>query len=196
MAFEVIQPVESPDQIAEYYQIIGRAVGGDTSNGELWLIKQDGWIVTAAYSGCFYAFEDEERLIKTLLDYGYQAFNAVALSKVSGSPNVLTIPATVLGMEDFKYNVFWWYVWFAGRPDWFILIVNSLDIIIVGGKPNFVRRVLGCEPDEAFKEIREMSESENLDPVVRKYYSHLLKQLQITYPQLEPGTIINLGLPD
>ena len=41
-----------------------------------------------------------------------------------------------------------------------------------------------------------MSESEYIDPVVRKHYAHLLKQLQVLYPQVESGTVLNLGWLD
>ncbi|PSB14556.1 hypothetical protein C7B65_26270 [Phormidesmis priestleyi ULC007] len=196
MDFEVIHPVESPDHIRRYREIIRRAIEGNTGKGQLQLIKQAGWIAVPTHIGDLYAFEDEDRLIQTLLDHGYQEFIAVDLSKMQNVSDVLIIPATVLGMEDFKYNIFGWYVWFAGKPDWFILMANTLDFIIVAGQPDFVRRVLGCEPEQASIDIREMSESEYLDPVVRKYYAHLLEQLQITYLQSEPGTIVNLGLLD
>lgn len=85
---------------------------------------------------------------------------------------------------------------FAGKPDWFILLANTMDIILVGRPPDFVRQFLGCEPDEIAQKIRKMSESPNLDPFTRKYYSYLLEQLNITYPQSEPGTIVNLELPN
>jgi hypothetical protein len=194
--FEVIRPIESPAQIAEYYATIHKAIGGTTNSDDehLWLVKQEGWIAAVAYDGFFYADKDEARLVQTLTDYGYQEFIATAWSEVRHTPPVLALPTTVDAIEEFRVNTFCWYVLFAGNPDWLILLAHTLDFIIVAGQPDFVQQVLGCNPDEAAKEIQEMSESKYLNPAVRKYYAHLLEQLRVVYPHAQPGEIIDLGL--
>jgi hypothetical protein len=195
--FQVARLIESPTQIAEHYETIHKAIGGTTNSNDdqLWLVKQEGWVAVVAYGGCFYAATDEARLVQTLLDYGYQEFIATAWSEVLNTPPVLALPTTVEALEELRLTIFcWWYVLFAGEPDWFILLAHTLDFIIVAGPPNFVQQVLGCDPDEAAGDIQEMAESEYLNPVARKYYAHLLEQLWVVYPQAQPGEIIDLGL--
>jgi hypothetical protein len=164
----------------------------------LWLVKHKDWIVAVAYIGVISSAEARERMVQTLLDRDNNHFMAAALSDISGTDYapILEIPSTVEGILDFMCDYFswWWYVFFAGSPDWFILPARTLDFVLVGGEPEFVRQILGCEPEEAAVEIREMSESEYLDPAVCRYYAYLLQQTQVVYPQAEPGTRINLGL--
>lgn len=194
MTFQLIRPVESSSQLAEYYSLIHRAIGGNTGDSQLWLIKQEGWVAAVAYDGSFYADEDEARLVQTLSEHNYKEFIATTWSRLRATPPALVVPATVDAIEEFRVSTFHWYVLFSGQPDWLILIADTLDFIIVAGQPNFVQEVLGCDPDEAARDIQEMSESEYLNPVVRKYYAHLLEQLRIVYPQAQPGEIIDLGL--
>jgi hypothetical protein len=194
MIFQKIHPVEDAEQIAEYYQTIYTALGGNTDDEQLWLIKKEGWTVVAAYDGYFYEEEDETRLIQVLWNFGYTEFIAVAWSKGYFYPRAYVIPTSFAGVEEFRLNHYGWYVFFAGQPDWFILIANTLNFILIGGKPEFVQQVLGCELEEAAVEIRKMSESDYLHPVVCRYYAYLLYQTQVVYPQAEPGTRISLGL--
>ncbi|NJR50407.1 MAG: hypothetical protein HC780_13435 [Leptolyngbyaceae cyanobacterium CSU_1_3] len=106
--FQVARPIESPAQIAEYYETIHKAIGGTTNSNDdqLWLVKQEGWVAVAAYSGCFYAAKDEARLVQTLSDCGYQEFIATAWSEVLNTPPVLTLPTTVEALEELRLTVF------------------------------------------------------------------------------------------
>jgi hypothetical protein len=194
MLFEVTQPITDPDQVEKYYNTIWTTIGGNTNDSRLWLVKRKGWIATVAYSGEFYSHDAESRLMRTLSQYGYKEFVAIAWSKVHRTPPVLILPITVEALEELIINTFCWYVFFAGEPDWFILFAHTLDYLIVAGQPEFVRQVLGRAPEAAAAEIREMSESENLNPVVCRYYKHLLWQTQVLYPQAQSGEIVNLGL--
>jgi hypothetical protein len=191
---ELIRLIESPDQVTDYYRIIHKAIGGNVSDGSLWLVKQKDWVAVVAYEGRLYFDENEDRIVQTLANFGYTEFIAVTWTNFSPPFPCYVVPATVDGLGDLTVNTFHWYVWFAGNPDWFILVPKPMDFIIVAGQPDFVRQILGCELDEASIDIREMSESEYLDSVIRKYYVHLLEELQIAYPKAEPGTVINLGL--
>lgn len=194
MAFRVVMPIDSSEQIDRYYRSINSVIGGNTNDGKLWVKKKEDWIAVVQYDGNFYEDNNEARLVQALLKRGYQEIIAVAWSTVVYGTSVLVVPTTVAGIEEFRLNSFCWYVLYAGEPDWFILLAHTLDFIIVAGQAEFVCQVLGCSPDEAFTEIREISESEYLDPVVRRYYAHLIEQLQSVYIQSKPGTTINLGL--
>jgi hypothetical protein len=199
MTFQFVRPIESPSEVAEYRAIIHQAIGGcvNSKDDRLWLVKRKGWTAAIAYDGYFYEEESEARLIQTLLDFGYQEFIAISWSKVRLSPPVLVLPTSIDSIEEVRLNTFHWYVFFAGQPDWFILLAQSLDLVIVAGQHEFVCQVLGGEPDkaEACLDFRSMAENHvSLD--LRRYYTHLLKQIEMIYPQAQPGEVVNLGLLD
>lgn len=200
MTQQLIQSINSPQQVNYYYKVIHNAIGGCINDGQLWLIKRAEWVIAIAHIEIFYSREGKTRIAQTLLNFGYPSFIAAALSKVTETDYapILVIPSTDDGIDDFicDYFSWYWYVFFSGNPDWFILPAQTLDFMIIAGQPDFVNQVLGCEPHEASMDIREMSEVGNFEPPVRKYYAHLLEQIQMVYLQAEPGTIINLGLVD
>jgi hypothetical protein len=170
--FTNIRPIESSDKIAEYHQIIGRLLGTVYSEQELWIRKEKQWIAVVANDSSV-GEEFDVRLVATLTAYGYSEVIAVAWENLLNFPHAFVIPTTLEAIEEFNGK----FVLFAGKPDWLILLTR-LDYLIIAGQPKFVREVLGCEPEQAFNGIQGMSESEYIDPVVRKYYAHLLKQLQ------------------
>jgi hypothetical protein len=197
MAFQLIRSIESSTEIAECYRVIHQAIGGQihSVNDSLWLVKLENWTAAIAYQGYFYEDEDQARLVQTLLSFGYSSFNAVSWSKSDLSPPVLVIPTSINGLEEFRLNIMSWYVLFAGKPDWFILLADSLDFMIVAGQSELVCQILGDIPEraEACLAFRSMAESYAYKDV-RRYYRHLLTEVQVTYPKAAPGDVINLGL--
>lgn len=193
--FTYIRPIESLDKIAEYRQIIGRLLGTIYSEQELWIRKEEQWIAVVANDSSV-GEEFDVRLVATLAAYGYSEIIAVAWENLLNFPHAFVIPTTLEAVEEFNgKNPGFLFVLFAGKPDWLIFLTR-LDYLIIASQPRFVHEVLGCEPEQAFNGIQGMSESEYIDPVVRKHYAHLLNQLQVLYPQAKPGTVIDLGWLD
>lgn len=192
----MIQSIHSLDLVESYYKDIHNVIGGCIDDNQLWLVKREGWTVAIAHIEFFYSREGKERISKVLMNLGYKNFVAASLSKVTDYAPILVIPSTVSGIDEFRidYCSWYWYVFFAGEPDWFILPAQTLDFIIVAGKKDFVEQLLGCSLEEASMDIQEMAESENFETSVCKYYAHLLKQIQTVYPEAETETVVNLGL--
>ncbi len=65
----------------------------------------------------------------------------------------------------------------------------------MAGQQEFVCQVLGDKPEKAESclDFRLMAEN-HVNLSIRRYYTHLLTQIQIIYPQAESGAILNLGL--
>ncbi|NJR50409.1 MAG: hypothetical protein HC780_13445 [Leptolyngbyaceae cyanobacterium CSU_1_3] len=192
--FKFIHPIENAGKIAEYHQTIGKLLGTVYSDRDLWIRKKDNWIAVASHDS-FIEGEFEARLVKALAarTCTYTEVIAIAWEKLLNFPLAFTIPLTLEALEEFDIsNPGFLFVLFAGEPDW-LIFVTRLDYLIIAGQPAFVYEVLGCEPDQAFNGIQKMSESEYINPVVRRHYAHLLKQLQVLYPQVEPETVLNLG---
>ncbi|WP_156427172.1 hypothetical protein [Leptolyngbya sp. NIES-2104] len=193
--FKHICPIEDPTQLHTYHQIIDSVLGTIYSEDDLWIRKQENWIAVAT-SDSFFESEFEVRLAKTLKAYGYSQIIAVAWEKLLNFPQAFVIPSTLEAISEFNLkNPGFMFVIFAGSPDWLILLTR-LEFLITAGQSSFVDAILGCEFENAFGEIPEMSESEYINPVIRRHYSHILEQLQVIYPQVEPGTIISLGWLD
>ena len=81
---------------------------------------------------------------------------------------------------------------FAGEPDWLILYERILDYLIVCGEKDFVEEVLGCDTNEVFESIEEVtSESRFISNIGKGHFRDLLYKLRVLYPQAQLGDEIN-----
>lgn len=191
-----LTPIFDPDEVKRIRETLTRVVH-PSSEGDILLRKQAGWVAVPVESYSHITLMNEEQLRQLFLAHGYQDLLAVALEPMGEFPSVFVVPATAEGIEEYNRECgHFYFALFAGAPDW--VIINTVDEFdVITGSPEFVSQLLGCEPEEAFVRFQEYAD--RLSPIfmkqLKKHMLSINSYFRDNYPTAEVGsefTVIKL----
>lgn len=187
---DFLRPVSIPEEVNKVHEILSRVVRR-SSEGDILLTKQAGWVAVPVESYSHITDLNQEQMQQTFLACGYRDLLAVALEPLLEFPSVLLVPATVEGIEEFNrqcghFN----FALFAGAPDW-VIIRTLTEFDVVSGSVEFVSQLLNSEIESAFSRFQEFAENFPDSMISIKEYLLLIeKYLHDNYPHAEVGSSI------
>lgn len=203
MEMKLMEPILDFKDILNAKNKFLRFIGQNSGEVDsFWIIKNQNWQVKAIYDGDLYEDKSETLLMRTLNKYGFSSLTGVSfLQCIHGgnfSPfNVVNIPATIAGIEEFRvHSIFDWCLLFSGDPDWAILVVHSMDFLLIMGKDGIFSELYNIFSDDVLSGLSEMSKSEHLCKDIRDFYTNLLYQVDVVYPEAKVGEVISIKLPN
>ncbi|MBW4488782.1 MAG: hypothetical protein KME12_13430 [Trichocoleus desertorum ATA4-8-CV12] len=193
MTIRFLQPLTTSGNLDVARKQIEKVVIALPGSDDVSMIKQPGWVAIPCESSDHFDHDDCVRLWQTVSEYGYQNMIGVALESMAGNEGFegVLLPTTLEAIEEFdSLYSFYWCALYAGKPDWMILF-TKLDYFVIAGSESFVRKLVGCEFDEAFNTFHDYLLDESYQPLkehLTDVYQHLLHD----YPRAAPGEVVIL----
>ncbi|HEY9851765.1 MAG TPA: hypothetical protein V6D28_19995 [Leptolyngbyaceae cyanobacterium] len=187
-----LQPVLNDEEVNKLRSKLNKVITGCGDQNEVMLKKKANWVAVPVESGDHFSDDDIKKLLQAILEHGYEEMIAIAFEKLKAFPPAFVVPATTEAIEEFDFKCApFWFTMYAGEPDWAI-ICTKLNYFVLFGKESFVKKVLGCELDEAFGEFYDfLSDYCDSDPL-KKILLSVYHRLLYAYPRVEHETIIKL----
>ncbi|MEH2302036.1 MAG: hypothetical protein V7K88_24395 [Nostoc sp.] len=193
--WKFLKPIFNNEEVTKLRETLNKVVIGSGSTVEpskLNIIKQANWISIPTESGDHFSEEDEIQLLQAVLENRNQEIIAIAFEPLKAFPPAFVFPATAEALAEFNHECgHFWFVLYAGEPDW-VIICTKLDFLIITGKHSFVKQFLGCEIQEPFADFYELALSYSDDEPEKKSLLHVYNLLLCEYPKMNPGEIIQL----
>lgn len=186
---EFIIPIIAPNQVRKIYETLNKVVR-HSSEGDILLRKQAGWIAVPVESYSNITSLNEEQLKELLLVRGYQNLFAVALELLGDLPSTYVVPTTVKGIGDYALHFSsFYFALFAGEPDWVIIqTVDEFDIL--AGPADFINQLINCEPEKALEDFKEHAQAFPIVPmkVLRERMLYIHSYFRDNYPDAKVGS--------